>query len=197
MFTGIIKHLGKIVDKSKTPQAVYLTIESDLSPLLHIDQSVAHNGICLTITNIADNRHIVCAVQETIDKTSIAQWEKDDFINLETCISLHQLLDGHLVQGHIDTTAICKDILEENEHRIFTFTIDTQYAPYVIEKGSICVNGVSLTCFAVKDNEFSVAIIPYTYHHTQFKYVKKAEKVNIEFDVIGKYVLRHLQWQKK
>lgn len=196
MFTGIIKHLGKIVEKKTTPHAIYLTIESDLSQLLHIDQSVAHNGICLTITGIANNKHTVCAVQETIDKTSISHWEKEDYINLETCISLQQLLDGHIVQGHVDTTAICKDIFEDNEHRKFTFSIDNQYAPYIIEKGSICINGVSLTCFEVKDNEFSVAIIPYTYQHTQFQYLKKTEKVNIEFDVIGKYVLRHLQWQK-
>lgn len=175
---------------AKDGENLILNIESSLAPELKVDQSLAHNGICLTITHIEDSVHTVCAVQETIDKTTIKNWQVGDEINLERGMLLSSRLDGHLVQGHVDTTAEC--ILREDKEGSwqFRFQVNESFRNLLIEKGSVTINGISLTCFHLTDNSFDVAIIPYTFEHTTIQHVQVGSMVNIEFDVIGKYVLR-------
>ena len=184
MFTGIIETTGKIISKYKEHENVYLEVQSSISSELKIDQSLAHNGICLTVIKILDDIHTVCAVQETINKTTLGNWEANDLINLERCMQLNGRLDGHIVQGHVDGLAY----LQDNWN--FTFQIDDKNGHLIIEKGSITINGTSLTCYHVTKNSFDVTIIPYTFEHTSIANVHENDKVNIEFDVIGKYVAR-------
>jgi riboflavin synthase len=190
MFTGIIETLGIIKDLKKQDGNLHISIESSLLNELKIDQSVSHNGICLTVVAIENNLYTVTAIQETIDKTNIGNWDINDVVNLERAMKLGDRLDGHLVQGHVDQIGVCKFIEETNGSWLFTFEYDVLLHNITIEKGSVTVNGVSLTVVNSKTNEFSVAIIPYTYEHTNFKFFKIGTKVNLEFDVIGKYVTK-------
>lgn len=190
MFTGIIETIGIIKDIQLEQENMHLTIESKITNELKIDQSIAHNGICLTVVNIEDNLYTVTAIKETIEKTTIENWKKNDFVNLERAMILGSRLDGHLVQGHVDQIGFCKEIIEADGSWYFTFEYDQNLKNITIEKGSITVNGTSLTVVNSKLNEFSVAIIPYTYENTVFSKIKVGDAVNLEFDVIGKYVKR-------
>ncbi|KAF2514481.1 riboflavin synthase [Flavobacterium salilacus subsp. salilacus] len=190
MFTGIIETSGIIKQISKDGSNINVTITSTITHELKIDQSVSHNGICLTVVAIDDNSYTVNAIKETVDKTNLAYWKVGESVNLERAMKLGDRLDGHIVQGHIDQTAVCKSIEEANGSWYFTFEYNNAQNNITIEKGSITVNGVSLTVVNSKANEFSVAIIPYTYKHTNFKDFKVGSIVNLEFDVIGKYVAR-------
>lgn len=196
MFTGIIETLGVLQKVEKEKDNIHLIIQSDITSELKIDQSVAHNGICLTVVSLSENQYTVTAIKETIDKTTIADWKKGDLINLERAMKLGSRLDGHIVQGHVDQTAVCKQIENANGSWYFTFEYDPLLSNITIEKGSITVNGTSLTVVNSKRNEFSVAIIPYTYENTNFKSFTLGTKVNLEFDVIGKYVKRIYDLQK-
>ena len=188
MFTGIIETLGIIKDLKKEGENLHITINSSITNELKIDQSVAHNGVCLTVVAIENDNYTVTAIKETIDKTNLGEWKLDDVVNLERAMKLGDRLDGHIVQGHVDQTGICKAIEEANGSWYFTFEYNKNLNNLTIEKGSITVNGVSLTVVNSKTNEFSVAIIPYTYEHTNFKNFEVGTKINLEFDVIGKYV---------
>ena len=190
MFTGIIETLGTITNIVKELDNIHLTVKSKFTNELKIDQSVAHNGICLTVVNIKNDEYTVTAIKETIDKTNIGNLTSSDFVNLERGMKLGDRLDGHIVQGHIDQIATCINIKPENGSTIFTFRYSPTNNNITIEKGSITVNGVSLTVINSKQNEFSVAIIPYTIENTTFKYIESGDYVNLEFDVIGKYVSR-------
>ena len=190
MFTGIIESLGTVKDIQHDQDNLHITINSVLTPELKIDQSVAHNGVCLTVVAIDTDSYTVTAIRETIEKTNVGNWKKNDAINLERAMKLGDRLDGHIVQGHVDQTGICKSIENANGSCYFTFEYDESLNNITIEKGSITVNGVSLTVVNSKKNEFSVAIIPYTYEHTNFKNFEVGTKINLEFDVIGKYVSR-------
>lgn len=193
MFTGIIETLGLIREIRKEQENIHLTIESNITNELKIDQSVAHNGICLTVVAIDDKSYTVTAIKETIDKTSIGKWEENTLVNLERAMILGARLDGHIVQGHVDQIAECISIKEENGSWVFTFQYDKSLNNVTIEKGSITINGTSLTVVNSKINEFSVAIIPYTYENTNFSKLKVGTIVNLEFDVIGKYVKRLME----
>lgn len=190
MFTGIIETLGTVKEVRQDQDNLHLTITSSLTPELKIDQSVAHNGICLTVVAIDVDSYTVTAIRETIDKTNIGDWKKGNSVNLERAMKLGARLDGHIVQGHVDQTGICKSVENANGSWYYTFEYDENLNNITIEKGSITVNGVSLTVVNSKKNEFSVAIIPYTYEHTNFNSFEVGTKINLEFDVIGKYVSR-------
>jgi riboflavin synthase len=194
MFTGIIEAAGSIQNISIDKTNRIFWIDSIISPLLKIDESVCHNGVCLTIEDIKGNAYRVTAIQETLEKTNIKTWREGDIINLERSMQMNGRIDGHIVQGHIDGTGKCilkKDFDGSFE---FVFSFDEENAPLVIEKGSICINGVSLTAFNVTRNTFMVAIIPYTFEHTNFKNIKEGDLVNLEFDLLGKYVARIVQF---
>lgn len=190
MFTGIIETLATITEITKEQENIHLTLRSELTPELKIDQSVAHNGVCLTVVKIKDDTYTVTAIKETIDKTTLGTWKQNEQVNFERAMKLGDRLDGHIVQGHVDETGVCKSVKEENGSWIFTFQYQSDKNNITIEKGSITINGTSLTVVNSKENEFSVAIIPYTYEHTNFKNIKEGSPVNLEFDVIGKYVAR-------
>ena len=190
MFTGIIESLGKVTNVKVDRGNIDFTIESEISSELKIDQSVSHNGVCLTVTETTDNTHTVTAVKETLEKSSLGSFSVDDLINLERAMKLGERLDGHLVQGHVDGVAKCIDISINDGSWIYKFEFDIANEMLLIEKGSICINGVSLTVFDVAENTFKVTIIPYTYENTQFKKLKEGDIVNIEFDMIGKYLAR-------
>lgn len=190
MFTGIIETLGTIKSIEKENENIHVTLNSSITGELKIDQSVAHNGICLTVVKIQDNNYTVTAIKETIEKTNLGSWKENDSINLERAMKLGDRLDGHIVQGHVDQIGICKKIEDAQGSIYFTFEYDKSKSNITIEKGSITVNGVSLTVVNSKENEFSVAIIPYTLEHTNFKHFEIGTVVNLEFDVIGKYVAR-------
>jgi len=190
MFTGIIETLGTIQELKKEKDNIHITIDAAITTELKIDQSVAHNGICLTVVAIKDNSYTVTAIDETIKKTNLGEWKEGDLVNLERAMKLGDRLDGHIVQGHVDQTGTCIDIQETNGSWLYTFEYDEKLNNITIEKGSITVNGVSLTVVNSKKNQFSVAIIPYTHEHTNFKDFKVGSTINLEFDVIGKYVSR-------
>ena len=190
MFTGIIETLGIISDIKKDQGNVHLTIQTNITNELKIDQSVAHNGVCLTVVEIFDNKHVVTAIQETINKTTLGLWKIGDKVNIERAMKLGDRLDGHIVQGHVDQTAVCTSVQEKSGSWEFTFEYDTALNNITIEKGSITVNGTSLTVVNSAKNNFSVAIIPYTYEHTIFHTFEIGTKVNLEFDVVGKYIAR-------
>jgi riboflavin synthase len=193
MFTGIIETLGIVKNIVQEGENFHITIESNLASELKIDQSVAHNGVCLTTVNIHNNEYTVTAIKETLDKSNFKHLKIGDKLNLERAMILGARLDGHIVQGHVDQTAICTDVVEEDGSWVFSFEYDTAFNNITIEKGSITVNGTSLTVVNAKKNRFSVAIIPYTYEFTNFHTFKKGTVVNLEFDVIGKYVARLLE----
>jgi riboflavin synthase len=190
MFTGIIENLGIIKGIRKEDENLHITVSSSITNELKIDQSVAHNGVCLTVVTIENDTYVVTAIQETINKTNVGDWKTFDVVNLERAMKLGDRLDGHIVQGHVDQIGICKSIEETEGSWRFTFEYNAALNNITIEKGSITVNGVSLTVVDSKTNEFSVAIIPYTYEHTNFKNFKIGSKINLEFDVIGKYVAK-------
>ena len=190
MFTGIIEDLGTITALNNDKDNLHITVSSNITEELKIDQSVAHNGVCLTVVSLDKDEYVVTAIKETLDKTNLGQLEVNATVNLERAMKLGDRLDGHIVQGHVDQTAICMKVSEKNGSWFFTFSYDAALNNVTIEKGSVTVNGVLLTVVNSKSNEFSVAIIPYTYEHTTFKYLKKGNLVNLEFDVIGKYVKR-------
>ena len=190
MFTGIIETLGTIKDIRKDQENLHITVTSYVTNELKIDQSVSHNGVCLTVVAISGDDFTVTAIKESIDKTNIGDWKIGNTVNLERAMKLGDRLDGHIVQGHVDQTGICKRVEENSGSWYYTFEYDESLNNITIEKGSITVNGVSLTVVNSKKNEFSVAIIPYTHEHTNFKDFKVGTKINLEFDVIGKYVTR-------
>jgi len=190
MFTGIIESVGIVKDLKTDLNNLHLTIECSFTNELKIDQSIAHNGVCLTVININGNQYTVTAIDETLVKTNLSALKEKGFVNLERAMRLGDRLDGHIVQGHVDQTAVCKHIENELGSWKFTFQYDSSLNNITIEKGSITVNGVSLTVIDSKKDQFSVAIIPYTYEHTNFKRFEIGTKVNLEFDVIGKYVAR-------
>jgi riboflavin synthase len=190
MFTGIIETLGAVKDLRKEGENIHITVSSSITNELKIDQSVSHNGVCLTVVGISDDQYTVTAIKESIDKTNIGDWKIGDLLNLERGMKLGDRLDGHIVQGHVDQIGICKSIEEADGSWYYTFEYDPALSNITIEKGSITVNGVSLTVVNSKKNEFSVAIIPYTHEHTNFKNFEIGTKINLEFDVIGKYVSR-------
>jgi riboflavin synthase len=190
MFTGIIETLGIIKDLKKDNNNLNITVFSSITHELKIDQSVAHNGVCLTVIAINNGEYTVTAIKETIEKTNLADWKVGDLLNLERAMKLGERLDGHIVQGHVDQTGICKSIEEANGSWYFTFEYDSNFNNITIEKGSITINGVSLTVVNSKEKEFSVAIIPYTFEHTNFKNIQIGTTINLEFDVVGKYVAR-------
>lgn len=190
MFTGIIETLGVVKNIVKEQENVHLTIQSDITNELKVDQSIAHNGVCLTVVAIDNDEYTVTAIKETLDKTNIGRLKNTHIINLERAMKMGDRLDGHIVQGHVDETGICKNIKDESGSTLYTFQYNSDKNNITIEKGSITINGVSLTVVNSKNDEFSVAIIPYTKEHTTFKTLEIGEIVNLEFDVIGKYVAR-------
>lgn len=190
MFTGIIETIGTIEEVKTTGTNKTFWISSSLSPEFKIDQSISHNGVCLTVEEIQGNRHRVTAIAETLQKSNLNHWETGGLVNIERCMLMNGRLDGHIVQGHVDTTAICIHKQELDGSWEFRFRFPTQFGSLVIEKGSISLNGISLTIFNVSDNEFSVAIIPYTYEHTNIKSISPQSVVNLEFDMVGKYINR-------
>ncbi|WP_416445779.1 riboflavin synthase [Leeuwenhoekiella sp. A16] len=188
MFTGIIEDLGEVIKLEEQLDNLNITIKSKLTPELKIDQSVSHNGVCLTVVEIANDTYKVTAIKETLIKSNLGKLKHTDIVNLERAMILGTRLDGHIVQGHVDQTAVCESIVEQNGSWVFTFSYDSSLNNVTIEKGSITVNGVSLTVVDSRASKFSVAIIPYTYEHTTFSKIKKGDIINLEFDVIGKYV---------
>lgn len=193
MFTGIIEQTGEVKEVTINGTNRSFWIESVLAPELKIDQSLSHNGVCLTIEEIKGDQYRVTAIDETLQKTSLMHWQEGSVVNLERCMQLNGRLDGHIVQGHVDTVAQCIAITEKNGSREYSFEIDEKFATFIIEKGSITLDGISLTIFNVTGHSFTVAIIPYTFGHTNFKFLEKRRYVNIEFDMIGKYVNRFMQ----
>lgn len=190
MFTGIIEELGTIKSLVKSQGNLNITIACNITEELRIDQSIAHDGVCLTVVDLNKNSYTVTAIEETLEKSNLGSKKEGDQINIERAMKLGDRLDGHIVQGHVDQTAICTSVDEKDGSWFYSFNYDSSFDNVTIEKGSITVNGVSLTVVNSRVNEFSVAIIPYTYNHTNFKHIKVGDTVNLEFDVIGKYVKR-------
>jgi riboflavin synthase len=196
MFTGIIESQGiikKITDEGTNKS---FWVKSSMSSKLKVDQSVSHDGVCLTVEQVKGNRHRVTAIAETLSKTNLVDWREGSVINLERCLKVNDRLDGHFVQGHVDATAICMDKKEKNGSWEFSFRFPLKFGQLIIEKGSVTVNGISLTAFNVTENTFDVAIIPYTYENTNMNTVNAGQKVNIEFDMLGKYINRKLSLSK-
>ncbi len=190
MFTGIIEDVGSVEHIDIKGSNTTFWIRSNISTALKVDQSVSHSGVCLTVEEVRDNLHRVTAIDETLNKTNLSAWQKGTLVNLERCLSLNARLDGHIVQGHVDATAICINKTDKNGSWEFQFQFPKEFSALVIEKGSVSLNGISLTIFNAGEDFFSVAIIPYTYEHTNIKQVEKGTSVNIEFDMIGKYINR-------
>ncbi|HVW13348.1 MAG TPA: riboflavin synthase [Mucilaginibacter sp.] len=190
MFTGIIETLGKVTALRREQGNLHITVDSPIASELKIDQSVAHNGVCLTVIALADGSHTATAIEETLNKSNLGELKVGDLVNLERCMQMNGRLDGHIVQGHVDQTATCTDFKELDGSWEYTFDYDASAGNVTVEKGSICVNGISLTVVNSRLNSFSVAIIPYTFEHTNLQQVRKGSVVNLEFDIIGKYVAR-------
>jgi len=188
MFTGIIEDLGTVRKLQKQGDNLQISIQSNITSELKIDQSVSHNGVCLTVVDIDQEDYVVTAINETLQKTNLSDLKVGDPINLERAMKLGDRLDGHIVQGHVDQIGFCESVTEANGSWMFTFSYDASLGNVTIEKGSATVNGVSLTVVNSKENQFSVAIIPYTFEHTNFRYLEKGSKINLEFDVLGKYI---------
>lgn len=193
MFTGIIEDLGLITTIEQEDKNVHFTISSLISGELEVDQSVSHNGVCLTVVACDAASHTVTAIQETLNKTNLSEWEMGTVINLERCMPADGRFDGHIVQGHVDQTALCTGVKEEGGSWRYSFSYDAALGNITVEKGSICINGVSLTVVDSGKDHFSVAIIPYTYEHTQFKLLREGDTVNLEFDIVGKYIRRLME----
>jgi riboflavin synthase len=192
MFTGIIETLAEVVSTRKEGGNLVITIQTPLSRELKIDQSVAHNGVCLTVTNIQGDTYETIAVAETLQKTNLGQLTPTQFVNLERAMVFNGRIDGHLVQGHVDSVGECISCKEQDGSWLYRFRYPKEFAALIVEKGSICMNGISLTIFDVTNDEFSVAIIPYTYEHTNVSKIKPGHLINLEFDILGKYVARQL-----
>ena len=196
MFTGIIETTGRVAGIESEGTNLMFRIESSLTPELKVDQSVSHNGVCLTVTNIIGDSYSVTAVDETLRKTNVGQLKTGDHVNLERCMPATGRFDGHIVQGHVDQTAVCTNIQDMNGSWLYDFQYDTTADPanrnVTVEKGSICINGVSLTVFNSEDDRFRVTIIPYTYEHTNFRNLSVGDVVNLEFDIVGKYIKKML-----
>lgn len=192
MFTGIIETLGTVRRIERDRGNVHFTVESALAGELKIDQSVSHNGVCLTVVGLADGCHTVTAVAETLARTNLGAWQPGSLVNLERCLPIGGRLDGHLVQGHVDAPAVCTEVSETGGSWRFVFRQPPGFSHLLVDKGSVCINGVSLTVVHPDDDVFSVAIIPYTWEHTNFKTLRTGDTVNLEFDVIGKYVARYV-----
>ncbi|MEN9369531.1 MAG: hypothetical protein RI952_396 [Bacteroidota bacterium] len=192
MFTGIIECVGIIKNIEQENENFHFQIASNISAELKIDQSLAHNGVCLTVTSIENNMHQVTAIAETMQKTNLGTFKIGDSLNLERCMQMNGRIDGHIVQGHVDQTGKVTQIQSEDGSWRYTISYDPSVGNVTVEKGSICVNGISLTVVDSSDQNFSVAIIPYTYEHTTMKHLKVGDTVNLEFDIIGKYVARML-----
>lgn len=190
MFTGIVETTGEVLSATKEGGNAVFWVKSSLSGSLSIDQSISHNGICLTVDALEPDKHRVTAVAETLSKTNAGNWQSGHALNLERCMMMNGRLDGHIVQGHVDDTATCTAITPRNGSWEYQFTFTEKHAPLLIEKGSVCIDGISLTAFNVTRNSFTVAIIPYTYKHTNIQYLQVGNSVNIEFDIIGKYLHR-------
>ena len=189
MFTGIIEQLAEVVALKKEGSNLHISLKSTITSELKIDQSMAHNGVCLTIVGIDGDNYTVTAIKETLEKSNLGLFQVGSKVNLERCLQMGGRFDGHIVQGHVDQMAICTEIKEENGSHLFTFE-HKQSDNITVEKGSVCVNGVSLTVINSKDNSFSVAIIPYTFEHTNFQNIAISDIVNIEFDILGKYIAK-------
>lgn len=190
MFTGIIETIGEVIDIKKEGTNRSFWIYSEISSELKIDQSVSHNGVCLTVDALAPQIHRVTAIEETLRVTNLNSWTVGTKVNLERCMTPQSLLDGHIVQGHVDAVGICEEITPKQGSAEYSFSFPEKFAALIIEKGSIAINGISLTCFNVKKNQFTVAIIPYTFEFTNMHQITKGAEVNLEFDVMGKYILR-------
>ncbi|MEO6612786.1 MAG: riboflavin synthase [Chitinophagaceae bacterium] len=197
MFTGIIEAVGIVKDIILNDSNRTFWVESVVSHSLKTDQSISHSGVCLTVEEIKGNRHRVTAIDETLKKTNLGTWVEGIPVNLERCLVVNSRLDGHFVQGHVDGTGTCINRKEKKGSWEFEFSFPKKFAPLVIEKGSICVNGISLTAFRVKKKSFTVAVIPYTFEHTNISLVKPGDSVNLEFDMIGKYLLRRLSLKEE
>ena len=196
MFTGIIESLGTIRHIDRDRSNVHFTIESAISHELKIDQSVSHNGACLTVVGLGDGWHRVTAVDETLRRTNLGKWEIGNLVNLERCLPVNGRLDGHIVQGHVDEVAECVEVAENDGSWRCTFRYHPTPEHLLVDKGSVCLNGVSLTVVQPRDDLFSVAIIPYTWEHTNFKTLRAGDAANIEFDILGKYIARYLAFTK-
>ncbi len=192
MFTGVIEALGMVAHIQTEGMNRHFKIESNIGNELKIDQSVSHNGVCLTVTKIEGNTHWVTAINETLQKSTLGKLAEGNTVNIERCMMANGRFDGHIVQGHVDQTGIIKSIKEEGGSWLFDFEYDQTLGNITVEKGSICVNGVSLTCFNSTASGFTVAIIPFTYQHTNFNSIKEGDLVNLEFDIVGKYVKKLL-----
>ena len=191
MFTGIIENMSEVVEVKQNKNNLDVIFKSDLISELKIDQSISHNGVCLTIADICDNTYLVNIIKETLDKSNLGLLKKGDQVNIERSMILNARIDGHIVQGHVDQTAVCSNIIEKGGSYEMTFEYEDS-ENVTVEKGSICINGISLTVFNSKENNFSVAIIPYTWDNTNLKNVKIGDTVNLEFDILGKYIAKIL-----
>lgn len=193
MFTGIVESMGQVKEVIESGTNKTFLIESPFSSSFKIDQSIAHDGVCLTIEEVQVNTHRVTAILETLEKTALHQWREGKQVNLEQCLLPTSRLDGHFVQGHVDTTGVCEKIKNRDGSYELSFSFSKKFAALVIEKGSICINGISLTLFDVKKDSFKVGIIPYTWEHTNLNFLNKGDEVNLEFDLLGKYINRYLK----
>jgi riboflavin synthase len=192
MFTGIIESVGEVTGIGKSGTNLTFTIQSVLAPELKVDQSVSHNGVCLTVVGVDTDCYQVTAIDETLKKTNLGDWRPGTQVNLERCMPANGRFDGHIVQGHVDQTAVCTAVTEQEGSWLYDFEYDPQPGHITVEKGSISINGVSLTVFNSAENSFRVAIIPYTYEHTNFHRIRVGDRVNLEFDIIGKYLSKML-----
>jgi riboflavin synthase len=192
MFTGIIEKTGRVAEMRREGTNLHFRFQSQISSEFKVDQSVSHNGVCLTVTRVDADSHWVTAIDETLKKSNLGTLAVGTEVNLERCLLSNGRFDGHIVQGHVDQIAVVSEIVDQSGSWLYTFEYDASQGNITVEKGSIAVNGVSLTCFNSNDNSFTVAIIPYTYEHTNFHYLKKGDSVNLEFDIVGKYVKRLL-----
>ena len=193
MFTGIIEELGTVKRIEKEGSNIHFTIQSTITGELKIDQSLAHNGVCLTVVDIQEDEYTVTAIQETLDRTNLGAVQTADKVNLERAMVSGGRLDGHIVQGHVDTTGVCQAIKEEDGSWYFTFEYQPTPEHLLVDKGSVCINGVSLTVVTPTDSTFSVAIIPYTFEHTTFHQIRVGDTINLEFDILGKYISRYAE----
>lgn len=193
MFSGIIEAIGNVVNVEKENNNIHLSVSAPFIHELKVDQSIAHNGVCLTVTEIANDFFKVTAVKETLTKTNLGNLKIGDKINLERCVRLNDRMDGHIVQGHVDAKGMCSGVQDENGSWLFTFKFNAQYKNLIVDKGSVCINGVSLTVVDPGFDFFSVAVIPFTFQHTNFQSLSRGDIVNIEFDIIGKYLFRYME----
>jgi len=191
MFTGIIEAEGILVNKKRNQENINFTFSCPFTNELKIDQSLAHNGVCLTVIHIDNDQYTVTAIDETLQKTNLGNVQEGDVVNLERCMKLGDRLDGHIVQGHVDQTAVCTKVKQNEGSWDFHFEYDSRQGNITVSKGSVCINGVSLTVVESGTNTFSVCIIPYTYEHTNFRFFKEGSTVNLEFDIIGKYITKN------